>query len=134
MDDEGGEIQIETEGDIVTARTTVRQAATELGFGLTDTTRIVTAVSELARNIYLYAGSGCVQWRVVTDSGKSTLEVRFEDDGPGISDIDRALEEGYTTSDGMGRGLSGSQQLMDEFEITSEPEEGTTVTIRKYLP
>lgn len=134
MDDEGGELRIETEGDIVTARTTVRQAATELGFGLTDTTRIVTAVSELARNVYLYAGSGRVRWRVVTDSEKSTLEVRFEDDGPGIPDIDRALEEGYTTSDGMGRGLSGSQQLMDEFEITSEPGEGTTVTIHKYLP
>ena len=134
MGETQGEIRIESEADIVTARTTVRQTATDLGFGLTDTTRIVTAVSELARNIYLYAGSGSVRWHVHSQTGTSKLELIFEDDGPGISDIDQALEEGYTTSNGMGRGLSGSRQLMDEFEIESEDGEGTTVTICKYLP
>lgn len=134
MGDKEGEIRIESEADIVKARTTVRQSATEFGFGLTDTTRIVTAVSELARNIYRYADCGNVRWRVHSDTRNSKLEVIFEDNGPGIPDIDQALEEGYTTSNGMGHGLSGSRRLMDEFEIESEEEEGTTVTICKYLP
>lgn len=134
MGDTEGEIQIESEADIVKARTMLRQTASDLGFGLTDTTRIVTAVSELARNIYLYADTGSVRWCVRSDTGNSKLELVFEDDGPGISDIDQALEEGYTTSNGMGRGLSGSRKLMDEFEIGSEDGEGTTVTISKYLP
>lgn len=133
MGEKRGEIRIESEADIVNARTTLRQTATDLGFGLTDTTRIVTAVSELARNIHLYAGTGSVRWHVVGESDNPKLEIVFEDDGPGISDIDQALEEGYTTSNGMGRGLSGSRQLVDEFEIESETQEGTTVTIRKYL-
>lgn len=133
MGDREGEIRIESEADIVKARTTVRRTATDIGFGLTDVTRIVTAVSELARNIYLYADSGSVRWQVLRDTDAPLLEIVFEDDGPGISDIDQALKEGYTTSDGMGHGLSGSQQLMDEFEIDSEEAEGTTVTIRKYL-
>lgn len=127
-------IRIESEEDIVTARTTVRETASELGFGLTDTTRIVTAVSELARNIYRYADSGSVRWEVIRDTDTPVLELVFEDDGPGISDIEQALEEGHSTSDGLGRGLSGSRQLMDEFEIESNPGMGTTVTIRKYLP
>lgn len=134
MGETQGEIQIESEADIVTARTTLRQTASDLGFGLTDTTRIVTAVSELARNIYLYADSGTVRWQVHSTGRSPKLELVFEDDGPGISDIDQALEEGYTTSDGMGRGLSGSRQLMDEFEIESEDGNGTTITIAKYLP
>ena len=129
-----GEIEITSEADIVTARTTLRQTASELGFGLTDTTRIVTAVSELARNIYRYADSGTVRWHVRRTTDHSKLELIFDDDGPGIPDVDQALEEGYTTSNGMGRGLSGSRQLMDEFEIESEDGDGTTVIIAKYLP
>lgn len=134
MGDAEGELRIESEHEIVTARTTIRETATELGFGLTDTTRIVTAVSELARNVYLYAGSGSVRWSVVSKEGNRSLELIFEDDGPGIEDVARALEAGHSTSDGMGRGLSGTRELMDEFEIESEPGRGTTVTIRKYLP
>lgn len=133
MADEAGELRIDSEKMVVAARTTIRETANELGFGLTDTTRIVTAVSELARNIFLYAGSGTMRWRVV-DGDVPALELVFADDGPGISDIDLALEEGYTTSNGMGRGLSGSKQLMDGFDIESEPGDGTTVTIRKCLP
>lgn len=134
MGDEEGELRIESEHEIVTARTTIRETATELGFGLTDTTRIVTAVSELARNIHLYAGSGTVEWGVVTKEGDKSFELVFVDDGPGIEDVERALEAGHSTSDGMGRGLSGTRELMDEFEIDSEVGAGTTVTIRKYLP
>lgn len=134
MGETQGKIQIESEADIVNARTTVRQTASDLGFGLTDTTRIVTAVSELARNIYLYADSGTVRWQVRGNMGNSKLELVFEDDGPGISDIDQALDEGYTTSNGMGRGLSGSRKLMDEFDIESEDGEGTTVRVCKYVP
>ena len=134
MGDSEGEIQVVSEADIVKARTTLRQTATDLGFGVTDTTRIVTAVSELARNIYRYANTGRIEWYVHRDANRSRLELIFEDDGPGIPDTDQALEVGYTTSNGMGRGLSGTQKLMDEFEIESEEEEGTTVTICKYLP
>lgn len=134
MGDEEGTLRIESEHEIVTVRTTIRETASELGFGLTDTTRIVTSVSELARNIYLYAGSGSVTWSVVTDGGDESFEVVFADDGPGIEDVDRALQDGYSTSDGMGRGLSGTRELMDEFEIESEADAGTTVTIRKHLP
>lgn len=134
MGDTEGEVRIESEADIVKARTTVRQTATDLGFGLTDVTRIVTAVSELARNIYLYANSGHVRWHVREDTGRSKLELIFEDDGPGIADIDEAIQEGYSTSNSMGHGLSGSRKLMDEFEVESEAETGTTVIISKYLP
>lgn len=127
-------LQIATEEDIVTARTTIRRTVTELGFGLTDTTRIVTAVSELARNIILYADTGTMTWDTTTTRGRTVIEITFEDDGPGIQDLERALEEGYSTGQGMGHGLSGVQTLMDEFDIETSADTGTTVTIQKYLP
>lgn len=133
MATEQGELIISAEEDIVTARTTIRDIATELGFGMTDITRIVTAVSELARNIHQYATSGVMRWQTVTRNERTTLEIIFDDDGPGIPDVDTALEEGHTTSDGMGHGLSGTRTLMDEFEIESDVDRGTTVTIRKHL-
>lgn len=131
---EEGTLRITSETDIVTARTTMREVVTELGFGLTDTTRIVTAVSELARNVFLYAGTGEMRWRTGDDGNRQWVEIVFDDDGPGIPDLERALGEGYSTSKGMGHGLSGTQKLMDEFEIESDPETGTCVTVRKYLP
>lgn len=132
MVNEQGELAIGSEDDLVAARTTIREIATEIGFGMTDTTRIVTAVSELARNIYLYADSGVMRWQTVTDGRKTTLEITFDDEGPGIPDVDTALQEGHSTSEGMGHGLSGTRKLMDEFEINSVVESGTTVTIRKH--
>lgn len=132
MNREQGELLIASEEDIVTARTTIREIGTDLGFGLTDVTRIVTAASELARNVHLYADSGSMRWETISNDDAVTLEIVFEDDGPGIEDVDRALEVGHSTSDGMGKGLSGAQQLVDEFEITSASGEGTTVTIRKH--
>lgn len=127
-------LEIASEEDIVTARTTIRETVTGLGFGLTDTTRIVTAVSELARNIILYADTGTMAWDTKTTGGRTVIEIVFADDGPGIQDVERALEEGYSTANGMGHGLSGVRTLMDEFDIETDAESGTTVTIRKYLP
>jgi serine/threonine-protein kinase RsbT len=127
-----GEVLIETEEDIVRARTMARDAASVLGFGLTDVTRIVTATSELARNIYRFAGGGIVKWRSVYNSGKAGIELLFEDRGPGIPDIDKAMEPGYSTVGGLGMGLPGSKRLMDEMSVRSVVGEGTRVMVRKW--
>jgi serine/threonine-protein kinase RsbT len=127
-----GELSIESEGDIVAARRVVREAAATLGFGVTDLTRIVTAASEMARNVFKYAGQGVMHWRRVELTGRAGLELRFVDHGPGIPDIDLALQEGYTTGQGLGLGLPGARRLMDELEIQSTPGQGTTVTLKKW--
>lgn len=127
-----GELVISNEYDIVTARKAVRQAAMEAGFGLTDVTRIVTAASELSRNIYVYAGSGVMRWKGVS-SDTDGLEITFVDEGPGMDDVEQALEPGYTTGKSLGMGLPGSKRLMDEMELSSAPGKGTTVVIRKWL-
>ena len=128
-----GLVLIDSELDIVTIRKTARQACMSIGFGATDITRIVTAVSELARNIYSYAGKGMMRWHVLTKEGKRGLEFQFIDQGPGIQDIAKAMQPGYTTSRGLGMGLPGSKRLMDEMTVVSEVEKGTQVTIRKWL-
>jgi serine/threonine-protein kinase RsbT len=127
-----GEVPIRSESDIVATRRTVRQVATALGFGLTDVTRIVTATSELARNIVLYAGAGVMRWRELGRSGGVGVELTLEDTGPGIASIDQAMQEGYSTSGGLGLGLPGTKRLMDEFEIASEVGKGTRITVRKW--
>jgi len=126
------EMPIRSEGDIVTTRRTVREVAQRLGFGITDVTRIVTATSELARNVVLYAGSGVIRWRELGISSRVGVELTLEDNGPGITDIEQAMQEGYTTSGGLGLGLPGTKRLMDEFEIASEVGKGTRVTVRKW--
>ena len=126
------EMPIRSEGDIVTTRRTVREVAQRLGFGITDVTRIVTATSELARNIVLYAGAGVIRWRELGKSSRVGVELTLEDNGPGITDIEQAMQEGYTTSGGLGLGLPGTKRLMDEFEIASEVGRGTRVTVRKW--
>jgi serine/threonine-protein kinase RsbT len=124
---------IDTEYDIVMARKSVREAAVALGFGVTDVTRIVTAASELTRNIYVYAGSGIMRWHPI--NGNATgLELVFEDNGPGIADVSQAMQPGYTTGKGLGMGLPGSKRLMDEMDVHSEIGQGTTIRIRKWLP
>jgi serine/threonine-protein kinase RsbT len=128
----GGEVRITSEGDIVTARKIVRDAAMELGFGVTDVTRIVTAASELTRNVFRYAGSGVMHWRKVDAGATMGLELTFEDHGPGIPDIERALEVGYTTKGGLDLGLPGAKRLMDEMEIQSEVGKGTRITVKKW--
>ena len=133
MGELGGQLHIREELDIVAVRQAVRQAATGLGFGATDTTRIVTAASELARNVFLYAGSGTMRWQALRRNGSSGLELVFEDGGPGIADLDLALEKGYSTGKGLGIGLPGSRRLMGEMEVDTELGRGTTVTVRKWL-
>ncbi len=128
-----GEIEIASEGDIVMARRLVRSAATALGFGITDVTRIVTAASELTRNIYHYAGSGVMQWRTVSGPDGVGLELTLKDEGPGIADVEQAMQSGYTTRKGLGLGLPGARRLMDEMSIQSRIGAGTTVQVRKWL-
>jgi serine/threonine-protein kinase RsbT len=127
-------VRIEGEGDIVTVRRAVREAAASVGFGITDVTRIVTAASELARNIVTYAAYGELTYTLLTDDGGQGLEMVFEDRGPGIADVDRAMSVGYTTSGGLGLGLPGTKRLMDEMEIITVPDRlGTRITVRKWL-
>lgn len=128
------EIGIKGSEDIILARQIAREMAKELGFGLADQTRITTAVSELSRNIYQYAGAGRVVIRALSESAKKGMEVVAEDKGPGIPDIEMAMQDGYSTRKGsLGQGLPGTKRLMDGFEIKSEKGKGTTVTIRKWL-
>jgi serine/threonine-protein kinase RsbT len=127
-----GEVPIAIESDIVIARRTVREAATQVGFGATDVTRIVTAASELARNIFQYAGNGSMHWRSVEENGRAGLELKFVDQGPGIADLNLALREGYSTGEGLGLGLSGAKRLMDEMDIDSRPNQGTKITVKKW--
>ncbi len=126
------EVAIRTETDIVVVRKSVREVATRLGFGITDVTRIITAASELARNVFLYAGSGVVRCRVLNGSDRVGLELVVEDHGPGIADIDQAMQPGYTTGNGLGLGLPGAKRLMDEMEIESEVGKGTRITVKKW--
>jgi len=128
-----GELPIKSETDIVLARRVVRDAATVLGFGITDVTRIVTAASELTRNIYNYATSGVMRWRSLKQDHRAGLELAFEDSGPGIPDIERAMEAGFSTSKGLGMGLPGAKRLMDELTIQSTVGQGTVVVVRKWL-
>jgi len=128
-----GVVTINTESDIIIARQTARYLAKKLGFGITDVTRIVTAASELARNIHTYADNGIMRWRIFDSALKHGLELIFEDNGPGIPNIELAMEVGYATKGGLGLGLSGTKRLMDEMEIESEINKGTKVTIRKWL-
>ena len=127
-----GAVGIETEGDIVVARRTVREAAVKAGFSPTDITRIVTAASELARNIFQYAGKGTMHWRCIEESGRLGLELQFVDQGPGIGDVKIALEQGYSTGEGLGMGLPGAKRLMDEMEIQSKAGQGTTFIVKKW--
>jgi len=123
---------IRSDLDIVIARTLARDTAKSLGFGPIDQARIATAVSELARNIFLYAGSGSVTVRQVEKGGHKGIEIVCEDQGPGIPDVDIALQDGYSTSRGMGMGLPGAKRLMDEFDIKTQDGVGTTIRCCKW--
>lgn len=126
-------IKILSERDIVTARQHGRNIAKKLGFGTVDQTRITTVISELARNIYLYAGKGEIHFELVSALGKRGLKVRALDQGPGIQDIRVAMEDGYSTSGGLGAGLPGVKRLMNEFDLTTTVGKGTTVEVVKWL-
>ena len=118
--------------DVVHVRQAVRAWAVELHFSLVDQTKIVTAASELARNTLDYGGGGTVRLLALADGGRRGLRLVFEDQGPGISDIERALKDGFTTGHGLGLGLGGARRLSSEFELVSKPGEGTRVTIARW--
>ena len=123
---------VRSSGDVVQARQSVRAMALETGLGLVDQTKIVTAVSELARNTVDYGGGGTLTMEIVEDRGRRGIRLTVEDKGPGIADINLALTDGYTTGSGMGLGLSGSRRLVNEFDIWSQPGEGTRVTVTRW--
>ena len=125
-------VAIKSDQDIVLARQRGRALATELGFSAVDATFIATAVSELARNILVYARKGEITLRAVHGSNRKGVQVVASDDGPGIPDIRQALRDGFSTSGSLGLGLPGVRRLMDEFEITSQPGQGTTVAVKKW--
>jgi serine/threonine-protein kinase RsbT len=124
--------EVETAEDVVSVRQIVRQRAVELGFSLVDQTKIVTAASELARNVVQYGGGGRVTIEPVDNLGRRGLRLTFEDDGPGIADIDLAMRDGYSTGGGLGLGLSGARRLSNQFEIVSAPGKGTRVTFTRW--
>jgi len=126
-------VKILNEWDIVAVRQLGRNVAKELGFGTVDQARITTAISELARNIFLYAGQGEVCILKEQQNGKNGLKIIAKDNGPGIADIRRVMEDGYTTSGGLGAGLPGVKRLMDEFDIQSKLQEGTEIIAVKWL-
>lgn len=125
------EIVIECDEDVIVARQKIRLLAKEMGFSTLDETRLVTAVSELARNIVVHAVEGTVNASTV-DGGRSGVKVVFEDHGPGIPDVERAMEEGFSTVGSLGLGLQGAKRLVDEFRIESTPGNGTTIEIIKW--
>lgn len=126
-------VNIRQEWDIVGARQLGREKAKELGFGTVDQARIATAISELARNIYLYAGTGKVYFEMVDYLDKKGLKIVAVDEGPGIRDLSQVMQDGYSTSGGLGAGLPGVKRLMDTFEINSEWGEGTEITAIKWV-
>ncbi len=125
-------LPIASSTDVVLIRQEVRKWAVELGFSLVDQTKMITAASELARNSLDYGGGGTVQFVTIENGVKRGLRLTFEDQGPGIPDIDLALTDGYTSGNGMGLGLGGAKRLVNEFEITSKVGEGTRVTITRW--
>jgi serine/threonine-protein kinase RsbT len=125
-------LAIETSSDIVRVRQRVREESVALGFTLVDQTKLVTAASELARNTYDYGGGGRMVLDVVEDGRRQGLRLVFEDEGPGIPDIEQALADGYTSGGGLGMGLGGSRRLVNEFEIESGPGAGTRITAVRW--
>lgn len=125
-------IHIQSSTDIVLVRQAVRQLGVEIGFGLVDQTKIVTAASELARNTLEYGGGGTVKLETLQEGRRRGLRLTFEDRGPGIADIELALKDGFTTGGGLGMGLGGAKRLANEFEIQSAVGEGTRVIIVRW--
>ena len=123
---------LRNEQDIVMSRQLVRKLAQQLGFSLVDQTKMITAASELSRNAVVYGGGGVMRWSLVTQHIRQGLRLAFEDQGPGIPDLELALTDGWTSGTGMGVGLSGSKRLVNEFDIRTAPGEGTCVTITKW--
>jgi serine/threonine-protein kinase RsbT len=125
------QVAVRVQHDIVNVRQVVRSWSLSIGLGLVDLTKLVTAASEIARNTVEYGGGGTLQIEELRDGLRHGMRLVFEDQGPGIPDIDRAMTDGYTTGTGMGLGLGGTRRLVDEFDISSTPGAGTRVAITK---
>ena len=126
------QVPINSDQDIVAARQKGRSLAAALGFSSGDATLIATAISELARNIITYAKSGEIRLTVINGSARQGIQLVARDQGPGIPDVQQALRDGFSTSGSLGIGLPGVKRLVDEFEIVSEENRGTTVTAKKW--
>jgi serine/threonine-protein kinase RsbT len=118
--------------DVVTCRQTVRQIAAGLEFSITGQTMLVTAASELARNTLIHGGGGRFSWEVISVGTRRGVRLSFEDEGPGIPDIERAMTDGWTSGTGLGLGLPGAKRLVSEFEVQSTPGQGTRVVITSW--
>jgi serine/threonine-protein kinase RsbT len=127
-------VQIDSDGDVVTARQRGRELAAECGFQGSDLVFIATAISEVARNILVYAEHGQIIVRSAEREGSRGIVVVARDEGPGVADVGIVMQDGYSTGSGLGLGLPGARRLMDELEIVSESGRGTTVTMGKWLP
>ena len=123
---------VRSEEDIVASRQKVRALSQQLKFSLVDQTKMITAASELSRNTVVYGGGGEMRWQTLNEGMKTGLRLWFEDQGPGIPDLDKALTDGWTSGTGMGVGLSGSKRLVNEFDIRTAVGEGTCVTITRW--
>lgn len=121
------------EQDVVLARQLARKLAQECGMRLIDLTKMVTAVSELARNTMVYGGGGHMDWQILDDDLRTGLRITFRDEGPGIPDLKLAMTDGWTSGKGMGLGLTGAKRLVDEFELDTAPGAGTRVTITRWI-
>ncbi|MGH9489627.1 MAG: anti-sigma regulatory factor [Terriglobales bacterium] len=125
-------VTVHSDADVVIARQRGREIASLLGFSASDLALIATAISELARNIVLYAGTGEIEIGRVDQKDKQGIEIVARDQGPGISNVPQAMRDGFSTSGGLGLGLPGVKRLMDDFEIDSRPGRGTRVTVRRW--
>jgi serine/threonine-protein kinase RsbT len=125
-------VSVQNDADVVRVRQLVRQWAIESGFGLVDQTKLVTAASELARNMVLYGRGGKVCLQSLNSDVRCGLRVIFEDSGPGIANIEIAMQDGYTTGNGLGLGLGGAKRLVNEFQIDSKLGEGTRIVITRW--
>ena len=123
---------IRSDEDVVGVRRVVREWSLAVGFSLVDQTKMVTAASELARNALGYGGGGTLALQLLNDGAKRGLRLVFEDQGPGIADIELALRDGFTTGGGLGLGLSGARRLVNEFSIESAPGKGTRVEVIRW--
>ena len=125
-------VAIRTDADVVTARQEARTMGAALGFTSTDLTLLATAISEIARNITTYAGEGEVALRVVREGSRHGIQVEATDDGPGIANVELAMQDGYTTGNGLGLGLPGTRRLVDDFELETAPGAGTRIRMVKW--
>jgi serine/threonine-protein kinase RsbT len=125
-------VAIRTDADVVTARQEARTMGAALGFSSTDLTLLATAISEIARNITTYAGEGEVTLRVRDEGTRVGIEVVAADEGPGIANVELAMQDGYTTGNGLGLGLPGTRRLVDDFELRTQPGAGTRIRMVKW--